>query len=661
MVSDARVMLWGRLIGAVSWLDDKEVGVFEYAPEFRDSGIELAPVAMPLREFPYEFPSLNRQTFKGLPGLLADSLPDRFGNAIIDSWLASEARSAASFNSVERLCYTGSRGMGALEYEPSIFGPPTAARTQDVEKLVALANRVLDERAGLTGIFDGKDDRSAVEDILRVGTSAGGARAKAILAWNPTTGEFRSGQISADDGFEYWIMKFDGISNNRDKELADPQGYGQIEFAYHLMAVDAGISMMPCRLHPEGGRSHFMTRRFDRTARGDKHHMQSLGAMAHFDYNDSSLYSYEQAIQIIRRLDLPADDLQQQVLRAMFNVLAWNRDDHVKNIAFLMNRSGQWRLSPAYDVTYAYDPAGQWTSRHQMSINGKRDDIVRADLMTLAETAGIKKGPAGEMYDLVAASIRRWRDFAETAGVAEQRIEAIWKILRSTSGTSTPHRGVLSDTNPVLVIAAERDAADRDAADRDGNAAGSGVLSNYPRWDPAFSETEWDQSLNSRLDDLEFDVILEKPRTAEENLAIDEALLYAAVEGKRKPVFWMWDWSERAVVLGSYQSVGAEFNPDVAKREGFSFARRVSGGGAMVVEPERTITFSLIVPESVVEGLSFRQSFAFLDMWVIRALRGMGIPASYRPINDIVSPVAKIGGAAQCRRRRTVLHHVTMA
>ena len=368
--------------------------------------------------------------------------------------------------------------------------------------------------------------------------------------------------------------------------------------------------------------------------------MQTLGAMAHFDYNESSLYSYEQAIGVIRELDLPAGDLRQQVLRAMFNAFAWNRDDHVKNIAFLMDRTGAWRLSPAYDVAYAHDPAGRWTSRHQMSINGKRESIDRSDLLALAAFAGIKKNAANAMLDRVMDSVARWRDFAEEAGVNEQHMERIGKVLGASSTSSA--------------VAAVRTTAGRTTSGRTGEAG-------WPSWDPAFSETEWEQSLNVRMDALEFDVIVEEARNAQENLALDETLLYAVAEGRRGPTFWMWDWAERAVVLGSYQSVAAEFDAAVAEREGFTFARRVSGGGAMVVEPERTITYSLIVPESVVEGLSFRQSFAFLDMWVIRALRGLGIPATYRPINDIVSPVAKIGGAAQCRRRRTVLHHVTMA
>ncbi len=420
MNNDARVLLWGRLIGAVSWMEDRELGVFQFAPDFLSSGIQLSPLMMPLGEFPFEFPALPRNTFKGLPGLLADSLPDKFGNAIIDAWLASQGRSAESFNPVERLCYIGSRGMGALEFEPSSIGGPVGSSTIEVASLVGLANRILDERSSLKAVFRGDDDRKAIEDILRVGTSAGGARAKAILAWNPETKEFRSGQVDVEGGYEHWLMKFDGISNNRDRELADPTGYGKIEYAYHLMALDAGIEMAPCRLHHEGGRSHFMTRRFDRLAKGSKRHMQSLAAIAHYDFKQPANFSYEQALQIIRRLELPYEDRNQQVLRAMFNVIGRNQDDHVKNIAFLMNRRGEWRLSPAFDVCYAWNPLGDWTSRHQMSINGKRDNFEREDLLALAKMAGIKKTQANEMIDRVLESVRRWPDFAEIAGVLDK-------------------------------------------------------------------------------------------------------------------------------------------------------------------------------------------------------------------------------------------------
>ncbi|MEM5773805.1 MAG: type II toxin-antitoxin system HipA family toxin [Anaerolineaceae bacterium] len=429
-MTDASVLLWGSVIGAVSWLEDRELGVFQYEPAFLKSGIQLAPLMMPLNGFPYQFPALPRETFRGLPGMLADSLPDKFGNALIDAWLASQGRAAASFNPVERLCYVGTRGMGGLEYQPALLPPLSASKKIEVEKLVELTNKILAQRNELNGVWKGEDDREALQNILRVGTSAGGARAKAILAWNPATNQFRSGQVDLPAGYEHWILKFDGIINNRDKELADPQGYGKIEYAYHLLAREAGIEMTECRLFHEGGRSHFITRRFDRGADGSKLHMQSLGAIAHADYNQPAGYSYEQALQVMKRLGLPQRDLEQQVLRAMFNVVGRNQDDHVKNIAFLMNRAGEWRLSPAFDVSYAYDPAGMWTSRHQMSINGRRDGFSRADLLALANLGGIKARRASEMLAHVISVFEHWPDFAEKAGVPEDRARQIQSVLR---------------------------------------------------------------------------------------------------------------------------------------------------------------------------------------------------------------------------------------
>lgn len=432
MNNDARVVLWDSVIGAVSWLEDREIGVFQYAPDFLRSGIQLAPLMMPLGEFPYEFPALARNTFKGLPGLVADSLPDKYGNAIIDAWLASQGRTVASFHPVERLCYVGSRGMGALEFQPATLGPPTSKRAVEVASLVDLANQILDERARFGGVFSGDDDREAINDILRVGTSAGGARAKAILAWNKETNEFRSGQVEAGVGFEYWIMKFDGITSSSDTEIATPKGYGKIEYAYHLMAVEAGIEMTTCRLHHEPGRSHFMTKRFDRSANGGKWHMQSLGAIAHYDYRQPAGYSYEQAIQVIRRMGLPRKDMDQQVLRAIFNVVGRNCDDHVKNIAFLMNRRGEWRLSPAFDISYAWNPSGEWTSRHQMSVNGKRDGFEREDLLALAKAADIKKARSEQMIQRVIEVVLRWPDFAGEAGVNDEQVKKIQASHRTS-------------------------------------------------------------------------------------------------------------------------------------------------------------------------------------------------------------------------------------
>ena len=424
-MTDAKVILWGSEIGAVTWLDDRQIGVFQYAPGFLGSGIQLSPLMMPLAEFPYEFPDLPKATFWGLPGLLADSLPDKFGNAMIDEWLASTGRSKDSFNPVERLCYIGNRGMGGLEYRPALRELSSKSKAMEVANLLELANKILNRRASLAGTFTGDDDREALEDILRVGSSAGGARPKAILAWNPKTNEFRSGQLKASMGFEYWILKFDGINEKGDQGLSTPKGYGKIEYAYHQMAVEAGIEMTRCRLYQEGGRSHFMIKRFDRDDDGNKIHRQTLCAMAHVDYNQPALYSYEQAIQTMKRLGLPHADLVQQVYRAMFNVVGRNQDDHVKNIEFLMNRGGEWRLSPAYDISYSFNPTSYWTGNHQMSINGKLNQFTKEDLFALASIGGIKSQQAAEMLERVTRSIRTWPEKAAEMGIDEKSIRQI--------------------------------------------------------------------------------------------------------------------------------------------------------------------------------------------------------------------------------------------
>ena len=430
MTETARVILWGSDVGAVTWVPDRGVGVFQYTPEFARSGIELSPLMMPLTDTPYEFPSLSRETFKGLPGMLADSLPDKFGNALIDAWLSLQNRAPGSFTPVERLCYTGTRGMGALEFKPRLGDVAATARKIEIEDLVNLANRVLDDRIALAGKFTGDNDQCAIEDILRVGTSAGGARAKAVLAWSAETQEFRSDQTQAPRGFSHWLMKFDGVTGNKDKEAVDPEGFGRIEYAYYLMAKAAGIEINVCRLHEEGGRAHFMTKRFDRTQDGDKLHMQSLGAMMHYDFNMVGAYTYEQALQTIRQLRLPRSDMEQQIRRAYLNILARNQDDHVKNIAFLMNRKGEWRLSPAFDVTYSYNPAGGWTSQHQMSLAGKRDQFSLDDLIEYAGIGDIKKTKAKSMLSEVSQAVADWKTFASEADISRINIDSIMKTHR---------------------------------------------------------------------------------------------------------------------------------------------------------------------------------------------------------------------------------------
>ncbi|MFC1760691.1 type II toxin-antitoxin system HipA family toxin [Planctomycetota bacterium] len=430
MSSVAEVKLWGTTIGAVALADGETVATFQYDPVFLRSGIEVAPLTMPLSERVYQFPMLAQESFQGLPGLLSDSLPDRFGNALIDAWLSTQGRRRESFNAIERLCYTGKRGMGALEFEPVVGPSEQVTQPIQVDQLVALASAVLQARDGLQTSFAEGEKAGALQDILRVGTSAGGARAKALIAWHPETNEVRSGQIQAGDGFEYWLLKFDGVLANRDKELNDPQGYGVIEYAYHRMAVAAGITMQPCRLLKENGRRHFMTKRFDRLPNGDKLHMQSLGALAHFDFNQAGAYSYEQTLQVIRQIGLPMIDVEALYRRMVFNILARNQDDHVKNIAFLMDRRGQWSLAPAFDVIYSYQPTGQWTSTHQMTLNGKRDDFTWDDFQSWAKLASLKRGRAKVIFDEVHQVVQQWPELADEAGVLPAQRDKITATLR---------------------------------------------------------------------------------------------------------------------------------------------------------------------------------------------------------------------------------------
>ena len=427
MSSIAKVRLWGTTIGAAVLEDGQRTASFQYDPAFTESGIEVAPLMMPLSNKIYSFPELSQNSFHGLPGLLADSLPDKFGNALINAWLARQGREPESFNSVERLCYTGFRGMGALEFLPATGPVATNDTVIAVDRLVELASEIFSHRDGLQTRLEQSAD--AMVDILRVGTSAGGARAKAVIAWNPQTNEVRSGQTTLTDGFEHWLIKFDGINNNRDKELADPQGYGLIEYAYSQMARDCGITMSECTLFKEGGRQHFMTRRFDRHD-GKKLHMQSLAAMGHLDFNMAGAHSYEQAFNVMRRLDMPANVTAELFRRMVFNVIARNQDDHVKNIAFLMDRQGNWSLAPVFDMIYSFQPDGQWTSSHQMTINGKQCGFTLEDFEMCGKAALLKRGEHKKILHEVQQVVSLWRDYADKAGVYPDQQDKIQKTLR---------------------------------------------------------------------------------------------------------------------------------------------------------------------------------------------------------------------------------------
>jgi len=426
-VDTAIVKLWGDVVGAVSWLDTGAYAIFEYEPGFLKKGLDVSPIHMSLDDAQkgdgrFSFPNLNKETFLGLPGLLADALPDKFGNSIIDAWLARNGRHPDDFSPIERLCYTNQRGMGALEFSPALIGKYDTAVPLEISELVNLTQSIIKEHKKLKVKLNSAelDHKHAIRDLLRVGTSAGGARPKAIIAIN-NQGHVMSGQTKAPHGYDDWLLKFDGVT---DQEMKDTKGYGRIEYAYHLMAKAAGIQMTECRLLEENGRAHFMTKRFDRIA-GKKLHMQSLCGIAHYDFNRPGAYSYEQAFAVMRQLRLPKTDAIEQYRRMVFNVIARNLDDHTKNISFLMGLDGKWRLSPAYDVNYAYNPSGKWTHQHQMSLNGKCDHFTIHDLLHLAASISMTKAP--ELIQNIIQAVEHWPVFAKQAGVDNEIILEIAK------------------------------------------------------------------------------------------------------------------------------------------------------------------------------------------------------------------------------------------
>ena len=420
-----KVNLWGSPIGYLRQMNNGVIG-FQYDEAFITSGIEVSPLKMPLSTRTYSFPALPEQTFKGLPGMVADSLPDKFGNIIIQKYLKSLGREEDSLSVLERLCYTGKRGMGALEYEPDIdIG--CVSNKIDIDALTKLAAEILSERES----FRIKHDDQMIAQLMQSSSSVGGARAKTLIAWNPKTDEIRSGQINAGAGYEYWLFKFDNIKDNKDKDIEPDDGeYTKIEYAYYLMAKASGIEMTDCRLYKKNGLSHFMTKRFDRIGeKGEKLHMQSLCALAHMDFNMPRAYSYNEAFRVMRDLRLPHHDFVQLYKRMIFNEYAKNYDDHTKNIAFLMDKKGIWSLAPAFDMTFSYRKDSIWVCEHQMLINGKSTDIKKDDLLAAAIDAGIKKGEAAAYEEQVLNAISKWLSFAETAGVSEEKAEKIKKQL----------------------------------------------------------------------------------------------------------------------------------------------------------------------------------------------------------------------------------------
>jgi len=432
-MNTAFVKIWGEVAGAVAWDESTGVASFEYSSEFKRLDWDLSPLKMPIQSpktifnFPELKPARNSpmDTFKGLPGLLADALPDTYGNQLINSWLAQNGRAPGSMNPVELLCFIGTRGMGALEFEPAVLKDRKLPFAVELDSLVHTAKKLLTEKFSFQTNLK-KEEEQALLEILKIGTSAGGARPKAVIAYNEKTGEVRSGQTIAPKGFEHWLLKLDGVS---DVQLGSSTGYGQVEMAYYQMAIACGIDMMPSRLLEEGERAHFMTKRFDREAGDIKHHIQTLCGMNHYDYNLVGSFSYEQLFQTMRELKLSYPEAEQLFRRMVFNVIARNCDDHTKNFAFRLKQNSHWELAPAYDLCYAYKPEHLWVSQHALSVNGKRKGITKTDLLVVGKSITCKHAAA--IVDDIEATVMNWPTFANETDVSEKLSAAIYSTIRN--------------------------------------------------------------------------------------------------------------------------------------------------------------------------------------------------------------------------------------
>ncbi len=430
----AEVWLWDKLVGALAWAPNTASATFEYTPEWVRTGVQIAPLHMPSQADGtriFHFPQLNRATYKGLPACFADTLPDDFGNAVINAWLARNGRDPQSFNPLERLLYSGKRGMGALEYAPALRQTQSTNNKFELDSLIGMAQQVLDQRTGVSSQLHnaGNDDLTA---ILQVGTSAGGARAKALVAINKSRTEIRSGQVDAPEGFEHYLLKFDGIvehGNNRET-FGDPQGFGRMEYAYYLMAKDAGIAMAPCELLIDGARAHFLTQRFDRIG-NHKLHYQSLCAMDHADFKMPGHYSYEQLFSVARQLRLTRADAVEIYRRMVFNIIARNHDDHSKNVGFILpGPRAPWQLAPAFDIAYSYKPGSPWVNSHQLTVNGKRDNFVRDDLLVIAKLISNFTKEAKLIIQQALDVVSQWETYARTAKVPVSFAREIQQNLR---------------------------------------------------------------------------------------------------------------------------------------------------------------------------------------------------------------------------------------
>ncbi len=428
-MSTATVKLWGTTIGYVAMDNDEAFARFEYDPEFGNLAVEPAPIHMPVTpQRIYQFPELPPRSFHGMPGLIADSLPDKYGQRLINVWLAQTGRRPEDFNAVDRLCYTGRRGMGALEFEPYKRPDMPGDKLLEIEDLTKLASMAFASKETLDIKLTEAGGEDALLDILSVGTSAGGARAKAVIAFNPQTKQVRSGQIDASKGFEHWLIKFDGVESSGDWGAADPSGYGLLEYSYHLMAKECGINMMESRIFSENDRNHFMTRRFDRTETGVKKFVQTFAALGHYDYYESGHYSYEQLFMLMKQLNMPKSEIEEQFRRVVFNIVGCNQDDHVKNFAFMMDRDGGWTLSPAYDLCHAEGSA--FTRFHQLSINRKTSGFTRADLKHLAEYAGLPRGRESQVLEKTRDAFGKWTKVAEDLNIPTLLQQHVARTIR---------------------------------------------------------------------------------------------------------------------------------------------------------------------------------------------------------------------------------------
>jgi serine/threonine-protein kinase HipA len=411
-VDVVEVRCWGSRVGAIALDDRTGFYAFEYERAWKNAGVELAPTTMPLTgaSRTFIFPTLAPHTYHRLPSMVADSLPDDFGNALTTAYLANEGVASDQISALDRLAYLGTRAIGALEFHP-LRGPRTRKTTAiELSELVQAARGAL---SGQTNFEDGITD--AISHLIAVGTSAGGARAKAVVSLNPETGELRSGQVPADPGFEQWLLKLDGVG--ADHDLGSSAHFGRIEFGYHLMARAAGVQMMECRLLEEGGRAHFMTRRFDRLSGGEKVHVQTLCALANLDFRQIGAHDYGQLFLLLEQLGLGPQSRAEVFRRMVFNVASANCDDHTKNFSFLLAQGGQWRLSPAYDVTHAHSPTSRWTRQHLMAVNGKTTEITRADVLEVGDRFGVPG--MVDVVDQVLEAVTMWPTFAAEGAVPE--------------------------------------------------------------------------------------------------------------------------------------------------------------------------------------------------------------------------------------------------